>query len=262
MPLEHLAKWLTVDNRMFARNMANRIWFHYVGVGIVDPPDDFRDSNPPSNPELLEYLTDELVRSDYSARHMARLILTSRAFRRQAASEPSATEPLGGARVFSGYPLRRMSAEVLYDAISDVTGIATPPEGDSTTSLDARAVTQVAVPTKAGFLTTFGKPNRLLVCECERSSDVSLGQSLVLVNGVETREKLAAKDNRLARLVADKQPIEEILEEIYFVTLSRPPRAEELQHFSQYVTESTSQREALEDVLWALLNSKEFPLIR
>ena len=261
-PLEKLAEWLTVDNRMFARNMANRIWFHYMGVGIVDPPDDFRDSNPPSNPELLEYLTDELIHSNYSARHVARLILNSRAFRRQAVAEPSPGEPLGGARVFTGYPLRRMSAEVLYDAISDVTGVYTAPEGDAVTSTEARAIAQVVVPTKAGFLTTFGKPGRLLVCECERSSDVSLGQSLVLVNGVETREKLAATDNRLAHLITAGKPLADALEEIFLVALSRPPRSEEVSRFSEYVAESSSQREALEDVLWALLNSKEFPLVR
>lgn len=261
-PLESLAKWLTVDNRMFARNMANRIWFHFMGVGIVDPPDDFRDSNPPSNPELLEYLTDELIRSNYSTRHVARLILTSRVFRRQSASEPSAVEPLGGARVFSGYPLRRMPAEVLYDAISDATGVVKPPEEKGVTTLEARAVARVEVPTKAGFLTTFGKPGRLLVCECERSSEVSLGQSLVLVNGLETREKLASRQNRLESLVTDDAHLDESIEEIYLTALARPPRADELERFRDYVATAPSRRAAMEDVLWALLNSKEFPLIR
>lgn len=261
-PLEELAAWLTTDNRMFARNMANRIWYHYIGVGIVDPPDDFRDSNPPSNPELLEYLTDELIRSNYSARHVARLILTSRIFRRQSASEPSATEPLGGARVFCGYPLRRMPAEVLYDAISDVTGVVKAPDGPGLTTTDMRAVARVEVPTKAGFLTTFGKPGRLLVCECERSSEVSLGQSLVLVNGLETREKLSSRENLLERLIADDQPLEQSLAEIYLTALARHPRGEELERLSEYVAAAPSRRSALEDVLWALLNSKEFPLIR
>lgn len=262
MPLEHLAKWLTVDNRLFARNMANRIWFHIMGVGIVDPPDDFRDSNPASNPELLEYLTDELIRSDYSTRHVARLIVSSRTFQRQSASEPSAAEPLGGPRVFSGYPLRRMPAEVLYDAISDVTGVLTPPGEEVSTTLQARAVARVDVPTKAGFLSTFGKPGRLLVCECERSSDVSLGQSLVLVNGLETRDKLAKSDNCLSRLTENEAPLEQIIDSIYLATLARPPRSEEVIHFGEYVATAPSKRAALEDVLWALLNSKEFPLIR
>jgi hypothetical protein len=261
-PLEQLARWLTVDNRMFARNMANRIWFHYMGVGIVDPPDDFRDSNPPSNPELLEYLTDELIRSNYSVRHVARLILTSRTFRRLSASEQSASDPLGGARVFSGYPLRRMPAEVLYDAVSDATGVINAQDKDAETTLGERAVARVEVPTKAGFLTTFGKPGRLLACECERSTEVSLGQSLVLVNGVEMREKLADSRSRLTRLSESSVPLEDALQELYLATLSRPPRDDELSRFTRYINDSPSRRAALEDVLWALINSKEFPLIR
>lgn len=261
-PLDHLAKWLTVDNRMFARNMANRIWFHYMGVGIVDPPDDFRDSNPASNPQLLDYLTDELIRSDYSTRHVARLILSSRTFQRQSASDPSAEEPLGGAHVFSGYPLRRMPAEVLYDAISDVTGVFSSPESKDASQLQTRAVARVDVPVKSGFLTTFGKPGRLLVCECERSSEVSLGQSLVLVNGIETREKLASSVNCLSRLTENDAAVDSIIESIYFAALARPPREEELTRLSEYIATAPSKRAALEDVLWALLNSKEFPLIR
>ncbi|MCC6508994.1 MAG: DUF1553 domain-containing protein, partial [Pirellulaceae bacterium] len=261
-PLEPLARWLTVDNRMFARNMANRIWYHYMGVGIVDPPDDFRESNPASNPELLEYLTDQLIGSGYSTRHVARLIVTSRAFRRQSASEPNDREPLGGARVFSGYPLRRMPAEVLYDAISDVTEVFSAQDDKGSSTLPVRAVARVSVPTKAGFMTTFGKPGRLLVCECERSSEVSLGQSLVLVNGIETRDKLAKEDNCLSQLSAQDASIEQTLESLYLRTLGRPPRPEEVDRFKDYIASASSRRAALEDVLWALINSKEFPLIR
>ncbi len=260
-PLESLAKWLTVDNRMFARNMANRIWYHVMGVGIVDPPDDFRDSNPPSNPELLEYLTDELIRSQYSTRHLTRLILSSRTFQRQSAAEATPEQPLGGARVFAGYPLRRMSAEVLYDAISDVTDVYTLPEG-AVTLAECRTLSQVNVPVKAGFMQTFGKPGRLLVCECERSSDASLGQSLVLVNGLETRDKIAAANNRIAHLIAEPGSVEDKLQSLFLTTLARPPRREEVDRFVDYVTQATSPRSAWEDVLWALMNSKEFSLIR
>lgn len=262
MPLEELASWLTQNNRMFARNMANRIWFHYMGVGIVDPPDDFRDSNPPSNPDLLEYLTDELIQSNYSARHVARTILNSRAFRRMAASEPSVDNPLGGPRVFTGYPMRRMQAEVLFDAVSDVTGVPNPPGEQCNTTTGGRAVARVEVPTKAGFLSTFGKPGRLLVCECERSSEVSLGQSLVLVNGVETRDKLSQSDNRLTDWIADSRPLGEVIEDMFLTTLSRPPSAQESQSMVDYVNSASSRRASMEDVIWALLNSKEFPLIR
>ncbi len=260
-PLNGLAKWLTVDNRMFARNMANRIWYHYMSIGIVDPPDDFRDSNPASNPELLEYLTDELIRSGYSTRHVARLILTSRTFARASAAEPDSDTPLGGAHVFSGYPLHRMPAEVLFDAITDATGVSKPLDDKSEQPV-TRAIEQVEVPTKAGFLSTFGKPGRLLVCECERSSDVSLGQSLVLVNGLETRDKLAAKGNLIATLDRDDVSATEACEVLVMTALARPPKTEELTRFKDYIESAANRRQALEDVLWALLNSKEFSLIR
>jgi len=260
-PLEALATWLTVNNRLFARNMANRIWYHVMGVGIVDPPDDFRDSNPPSNPELLEYLTDELIRSQYSTRYLTRLILTSRTFQRQTAAEATPEEPLGGARVFAGYPLRRMSAEVLYDAISDVTDVYARPDG-AVSLAQCRSMSQVNVPTKAGFMQTFGKPGRLLVCECERSSEASLGQSLVLVNGLETREKIAADSNRIDRLLKQSGSDADRLETLFLTTLARPPRREETDRFVDYVGKSATPRSAWEDVLWALMNSKEFSLIR
>ncbi len=260
-PLDALARWLTIDNRLFARNMANRIWYHVMGVGIVDPPDDFRDSNPPSNPELLEYLTDELIRSQYSTRHLTRLILSSRAFQRQSAAEATPEQPLGGARIFAGYPMRRMTAEVLYDAISDVTDVYAQPEG-ATTLAECRSMAQVNVPTKAGFLQTFGKPGRLLVCECERSSDASLGQSLVLINGLETRDKIAASENRIAQLMKQPGSTADKLQSLFLTTLARMPRREETDRFVDYVTDAASPRQAWEDVLWALMNSKEFSLIR
>lgn len=260
-PLEALARWLTLDNRLFARNMANRIWYHVMGVGIVDPPDDFRDSNPPSNPELLEYLTDELIRSHYSTRHLTRLILGSRTFQRQSVAEAPPEQPLGGARVFAGYPMRRMPAEVLYDAISDVTDVYAKPEHAKTIE-QCRSMAQVNVPTKAGFLQTFGKPGRLLVCECERSSDASLGQSLVLVNGLETRDKIAAGQNRIGQLMEGTSSTSDKLRTLFLTTLARPPRSEEVDRLVDYVTTAQSSRSAWEDVLWALMNSKEFSLIR
>ncbi len=195
-PLEALANWLTIDNRMFARNIANRIVYQIMGRGIVDPPDDFRDSNPASNPELLEYLTDELIRSDYSVRHVSRLILHSRMFSR-AAVDDLHRDGLDVEANFGGYPLRRMPAEVLLDALSDVTKVAGQFDEDAAaTTSKQRAVARPEIPKDAGFLTTFGKPNRLLVCECERSNSVSLGQSLMLINGSEMRSKLSESGTR------------------------------------------------------------------
>jgi hypothetical protein len=270
-PLETLADWLTRGNRMFARNMANRIWYHIMGRGIVDPPDDFRDSNPPSNPELLEYLTDELIRGGYSTRHLTRVILSSETFQRAAAREPDEENPISGVALFAGYPLHRMPAEVLYDALGDATGDqGEPVRGESTRKgedknqgklLSQRALERAEVPTRGGFLTTFGKPNRLLVCECERSSDTSLGQSLMLVNGVETREKLASQRNRLGTLLSRAGSSQAAVEELYLATLTRWPMPGETAAMVEYLETAVDRRLALEDVLWALVNSKEFPLV-
>ncbi len=194
---------------------------------------------------------------------MARLIVSSQAFRRSAVSEPTARDPLGGARVFTGYPLRRMPAEVLLDALADVTGVPNKFDDRQTEVIHSdRAVARPDVPTKAGFLTTFGKPGRLLVCECERSSESSLGQSLILVNGLETREKLADSKNQLNRWLASDMSLPELIETVYLTALSRLPTEDESKRMSEYITTSSDKRSSLEDVLWALLNSKEFTLIR
>jgi hypothetical protein len=268
--LAGLAHWVTHENRMFARNLANRIWYHVMGRGIVDPPDDFRSSNPASHPELLEYLTDELIASNYSTRHLSRIILLSRTYARQASRETDSEDALDGVAMFAGYPLHRMGAEILHDAICDITGVAASAErsrdsGDGDQELstfDLRTVCQAEVPTRSGFLTTFGKPVRLLVCECERSADTSLGQSLAMVNGLETRDKLASQGNRLDLLEHSQSGSEEIIEELYLASLARYPTAEESQAMVRHYEASNDRRRALEDVLWVLLNSKEFVLVR
>ena len=261
-PLEALANWLTDDNRLFARNMANRIWFHLMGRGIVDPPDDFRDSNPATNPELLEYLTDELIRSNYSVRHLSKLILASRTFARAAVDDVH-VQGLDAEANFAGYPLRRMSAEVLMDALSDVMQVSTKVEEQATspTSLQ-RAVVRAEVPPGSGFLATFGKPNRLLICECERSNAVSLGQSLMLVNGADMRTKLAESTNCINAMLDAKMAFPQAIEELYFAALTRSPTPAESKCMEEYVTQAADARTAIEDILWALINSQEFAVIR
>lgn len=261
-PLEALAEWLTQDNRLFARNMANRVWFHLMGRGIVDPPDDFRDSNPASNPELLEYLTDELIRSNYSVRSLSMQILTSRTFARAAVDDVH-IHGLDAEANFAGYPMRRMSAEVLMDALSDVTQVISKVEEQATapTSLQ-RAVVRAEVPPGSGFLATFGKPNRLLVCECERSNAVSLGQSLMLINGSDMRNKLAESRNCISGLLNSKASFPQAIDDLYMATLTRKPTATESKCMLDYITQAANPRAAIEDVLWALINSQEFAVIR
>ncbi len=261
-PLDSLAGWLTNDNRLFARNMANRVWYHLLGRGIVDPPDDFRDSNPASNPALLEYLTDELIRSNYSVRYLSKLILTSRTFARAAVDDVH-SQGLDAEANFAGYPLRRLSAEVLIDALSDVTQVVSKIDDDASapTSMQ-RAIVRAEVPPGSGFLATFGKPNRLLICECERSNAVSLGQSLMLVNGADMRSKLSESRNRIAGILDHKNDLALAISDLYLATLTRYPSDTESKRMNDYISQSTNQRGALEDVLWALINSQEFAVIR
>jgi Protein of unknown function (DUF1549)/Protein of unknown function (DUF1553) len=261
-PMEALAGWLTRGNRQFARNMANRIFFHLMGRGIVDPPDDFRDSNPPSNPELLEYLTDELIRSNYSVRALTKLILSSRMFARAAVDDVH-IQGLDAEANFAGYPMRRMSAEVLMDALSDVTQVISKVEEQAAaTTASQRAVARAEVPPASGFLATFGKPNRLLVCECERSNAVSLGQSLMLINGSDMRDKLAESRNCISAMLDSKTSLPQTIDDLYMATLTRTPTPTESACMVDYVTQSSNARAALEDVLWALINSQEFAVIR
>ena len=166
--------------------------------------------------------------------------------------------------MFAGYPLRRMPAEILLDAICDVTGVPIEPDSsnDIPPAMRNRVMSQPMVPTRAGFLTAFGKPGRLLACECERSSDVSLGQSLLLANGLETRDKLAQPDNRIDRLLSDGLTLTQVIEDLYLTALSRFPTASEISSIQQYIASGSDRRLALEDLSWALMNSKEFALIR
>jgi hypothetical protein len=234
-----------------------------MGRGIVDPPDDFRESNPPSNPELLEYLTDELERSNYSLRSLTKLIVTSKTFARASVHETESTSDLARTALFAGYPIRRMPAEVLLDAVCDLTGV---PEEFAEESKDAprvrRAVQSPYVPKRADFLTSFGKPNRLLVCECERTSEASLAQSLLLVNGETVRNRLSADSNRISCLLSSNAPLETLVEELYLAALSRRPTSIETDPIVQHLTASNNLRASVEDLLWALINSKEFSLIR
>jgi hypothetical protein len=265
-PLTELAHWLTQDNDMFDRNMANRIWFQYFGSGIVDPPDDFRDSNPPSNPELLDYLAKEFRRSGYSLRTLSRMILTSETFSKQGAlqREESVSESsLIGTPFFSDYRIRRLSAESLIDAISAVTDIPSDyPSANGSDSMVHRAMEMPGIPKGTGFLRTFGKPNRLLICECERSNQVSLVQSLALANGPEVQNKITSERNIVGQLLSASMSPESVIEEIYLRAISRTPNESEWRAFRNRLSSSDDPRGVLEDVLWAVINSKEFVMIR
>lgn len=276
--LQDFASWLTLDNRQFDANLANRIWYQYFGRGIVEPPDDFRESNPPSNPELLEQLATDMRAEGYSLKRLSRNILASSTFARASIAESSDENLLPTTPYFASYPLRRLAAEPLIDAISEVTGVPSPLRtGDEDHSTVYSAMRMPGIPKKPGFLTTFGKPNRLLVCECERSSQISLGQSLAMTNGVEIRDKIAAPSNRLDGYVQQLQlhakgdssamSPEQVIEEMFLRALSRKPSQRELRSSLDALeptvdSDRAAVRVVLEDLLWALLNSKEFMMLR
>jgi hypothetical protein len=249
-----LARWLTRDNRQFARNLANRVWFHLMGRGVVDPVDDFRDSNPPSNPALLEALTDALVSGGYRLRPLVSQIMTSQAY--QLGPEPNATNADDEAN-FARAAVRLLPAETLLDALGQALG---KPSAFPNAPGGLRA-TQLAGARMGGtFLKAFGKPDRLLTCECERSESTTLAQAFQLVNGEAVRAMLDATDNRVGRLLGSGAPDDAILDELTLAALSRHPTASERAGFLAHVRKADDRRRAWEDVAWAVVNSKEFLL--
>ncbi|MBI5395177.1 MAG: DUF1549 domain-containing protein [Verrucomicrobia bacterium] len=248
---EVLAKWLaSPQNPQFARNVANIVWAHFLGKGIVDPVDDVRISNPPSNPELLDALAEKLTSYNYDLRKVVRDICTSRTY--QLSSVPNATNA-EDTRNFAKAGVRRMRAEVLLDVINQITETKEKFRG---LPLGARAVEIADGKTTTYFLTTFGRATRDTVCACEVKMEPSLSQALHLLNG-ETVNSKVNEGGLVKRLLKEGKTPPQVIEEIYLRCFSRPPTAKELTKLEGYLKEGTPQ-EVLNDVFWAVLNSKEF----
>lgn len=266
--LRALADWVArPDNPFFARTQVNRIWFHLMGKGMVEPNDDFRASNPPVNGPLLEALTADFAAHKCDLRHAVRTIMNSRAY--QLASLPNDTNGDDDTN-FSHAPIRPLQAEQLIDSFAAVIDVPVKFNGYP---LGLRAAQLPGVPTfrrQRGelptpgeqFLKVFGKPERLLSCECERSDDTTLNQAFQLLTGELMNEMLSAKDNRIGKLLAAKKSNREIVTEFYLTALCRPPSARELQATEALIDRSKDRRAALEDVVWGLVNAKEFLLRR
>jgi hypothetical protein len=248
-----LASWLTrPDNPFFARSLVNRVWYHLVGRGIVEPVDDFRDSNPSSNDELLDGLTAEFVAGGFDLKKLIRSILTSRTYQLSArTNELNADDGLYFSHAFT----KLLPAEVLLDAISSVTGTTTPFDG---LPRGAKAIQIPDGKMENPFLKTFGRPARELACECERESDSNLSQALQLIGGATVNGKLRDDNGRMAVLARSPKSPEEITREIYFVALAREPNASELAAAVKHLTAASDRRQAVEDLGWVLINSKEF----
>jgi hypothetical protein len=249
-----LADWLTRDNRQFRRNLANRVWFHLLGRGIVEPVDDFRDSNPPSNPALLDTITGYLNGHEMRLKPLVAWIIKSRTY--QAGAAPDATNREDESN-FSRAAVRLLPAEVLLDAISQMLAV---PERFLHAPGSARAAQLPGVAGEGDFLKTFGKPERLLTCECERSEATTLSQAFQMINGPTVRRKLDASDNRIGRLIQAGAGDRELLAEIYLAAVCREPKPAEVDAMTDYLRRARDRRSAWEDIVWALLNSKEFLL--
>jgi mono/diheme cytochrome c family protein len=250
-----VANWLaSPDNPWFAPNVVNVVWAHFLGVGIVDPVDDVRVSNPPSNPELLKALAEKFVAYNYDFKKLVRDICTSRTY--QLSTATNATNDTD-TRNFSHAMIRRVRAEVLLDCVSQVT--ATPNKFKGL-PLGARAVQIADGNTSNYFLTTFGRATRATVCSCEVKMEPNLSQALHLLNGDSTHQRVI-QGKLVPTLLAEKKTPAEVIEHLYLTTLTRPPSPGERDNLLEVVAKEKDPakiREVLEDIFWALLNSKEF----
>jgi hypothetical protein len=250
---EVLAAWLTAgDNPFFAKSVANRIWFHLNGKGIVDPVDDFRDSNPAANDELLDALARDFAANHFDVKHLIRVIMNSRTYQLSAQGNEFNKDD---SKYFSHAITKLLGAEQLLDALCTVTEI---PEKFPGMPAGTRALQLPDGDGNHPFLKTFGQPARELACECEREGDSNLAQALQLINGPTVNEKLRNPDNRVGRLLKTKATESEILTELYLSTLSRPPTEADIKVALAHVDKAKDKRKAWEDVHWALLNAKEF----
>jgi hypothetical protein len=253
-PRAVLADWMTgPDNPYFARVIVNRVWADLMGRGIVEPVDDLRATNPPSNGPLLDAVADDFRRHGYDLKQLIRTILASSVY--ALSSEPN-DRNVSDTRNFSRHYRQRLRAEVLLDAISDVTGVpdtfAAAPPGSR-----AAAIWTHRVPSL--FLDTFGRPDPNQDPPCERTSDTSVVQALHLMNAPDLHKKVTSDAGRAARLFKEKKPPRAIVEELYLLTYSRFPTEEERAiGMSLFEGPKADGRVAVEDLLWALLNSAEF----
>jgi hypothetical protein len=256
-PRASLARWLTDPaNPYFARTMANRIWGHFFGRGLIHPIDDARSTNPPSHPELLDALARDFVASRYDVKHLIRVCCNAEAYALSA--EPNATNR-GDHQTFARYYPRRLQAEVLLDAFSDALGVPTAFAGNpgkfppGTRAID---LPDEAVPNT--FLDVFGRPARASSCECERVGEASLGQALALIGSPLLEQKLTTQDGLPARLANDARPIAEVIDDLFVQVLARPARPDEIEKARRFLDAQPDRRVAFQSLAWSLLVSAEF----
>lgn len=255
------ATWLTAsDNPMFGRSLANRFWSYFFSRGIIDPVDDLRTTNPPINPELLDALTKDFIEHRFDVRHLMRRIVTSQTYQRSSVANDSNRHDTQN---FSHSIPRRVSAEALLDSLVQATGVREnfggAPAGFSAAQLPDAEI-------NSDFLALFGKPQRAEACECERDGDSNMLQALHLINGQSILRRVTDPNGRVAQLLKQNPPLTEdqLIEELYLWSLARRPTTQEIElakkHFAAYGEPQRS--DATQDLMWSLLNSRDFLLVR
>ncbi|MFM8470449.1 MAG: DUF1549 and DUF1553 domain-containing protein [Limisphaerales bacterium] len=266
-PRLQLADWMgNKNNPFFAKSLVNRYWKHFFRRGLIEPEDDIRDTNPPSNPELLDALAKHFVESGYDLKAVVRVIAQSSAY--QLSAIPNQHNGVDTQNFSRFYP-RRMQAEVLLDAVDQFTGAKTD-FADLPAGTRAIALPDNSYNRSSPFLKVFGRPESASVCECERASAPSLSQSLHLMNAADVKAKLATSGGRAERLAKDAKPEPQKIRELYLAAFAREPQSHEQAVAEEYLARpredaagkplppDQAKRLAYEDVLWALINTKEF----
>lgn len=252
-PREALADWMTSkDNRLFARAIVNRIWKRFFAVGLVEPVDDLRATNPATDEPLLDKLCDDLIAAKFDLKSLMRTICLSRTY-------ALSSEPLPGnasdRKFFSHYYPRRLPAEVLADAVSAATGVADHYDGYA----DGLLAIQLPDPkVQSYFLDTFGRPERVTACACERSGEVTMPQVLHLMNGEALERRLNDGEGRLQTLLKSGKPDREVVDQLFLATLARRLTAEQWTTIESDLAKSGDRAGVMRDLLWALVNAKEF----
>ena len=248
-----LADWLTSkDNRLFSRNIVNRVWGYLMGTGLVEPIDDLRETNPASVPELFDALSENFATNGFDQRLLMRNIMTSRVYQLDSSPLP---ENATDTRLYLHYNVKRLPAEVLLDAIDDAAGTQ---ERFTGVPLGTRAIELPDSNFTSYFLDTTGRPKRVITCECERTSTPNLAAVLHLVNGDVIQRKLTDKNNRIGSFIKNKIAPEDAVRELYLSTFSRPPSDNEVAAAVSHIETAESPQQGFEDILWALINSREF----
>ncbi len=256
-PRRGLATWMTAtDNPFFARTMANRLWGHFMGRGIIHPIDDARSTNPPSNPALLDMLAQDFINSGYDVKHLIRTITGSRAYRLSSTPLPGNQQDHQN---FARYYPRRLTAEVLLDGISQVLEVPTEfSGGPGKFPAGTRAMDLPDENVPLNFLDVFGRPARTSSCECERSDEPALAQALEIVNSAEIQRKLTAETGYIAKLANSDGVHVDHVREMFLKTFARSPRDEELKIAVEFLESESDRAEAYRSLMWSLLATGEF----